>query len=148
MNVKAHGRQPTRVLVGKMGLDGHDRGVRVVARCLRDAGMEVIYTGLHLTPEQVAQVAVDEDVDVVGISILSGAHLTLFPLLVDALRARRADDLPIIAGGLIPDEDIPTLAELGVDVVPQEAPLELLVERVTAAAGHRRGMTPDASASR
>lgn len=139
-------RRPIRVLVGKMGLDGHDRGVRVVARCLRDAGMEVVYTGLHVTPEQVARVAVEEDVDVVGISILSGAHLTLFPLLVEALKAEGVE-LPIIAGGVIPDEDSPALVELGVQVIPQEAPLELLVERVTAAADEYhtlRELTPPA----
>jgi methylmalonyl-CoA mutase C-terminal domain/subunit len=125
--------RPIRVLVGKMGLDGHDRGARVVARCLRDAGMEVVYTGLHLSPEQVAHAAVEEDVDVVGISILSGAHMTLFPLLIDALRAQGVD-VPIVAGGLIPDDDAAELAAMGVQLISQEAPLEELVERVRAAA--------------
>lgn len=129
--------RPIRVLVGKMGLDGHDRGARVVARCLRDAGMEVVYTGLHLTPEQVARAAVQEDVDVVGISILSGAHMTLFPLLLDALRTEGVDDLPIVAGGLIPDDDTAELAAMGVQLVSQEAPLEELVERVREAAAGR-----------
>lgn len=132
---------PFRVLVGKMGLDGHDRGARVVARCLRDAGMEVIYTGVHATPEQVARVAIEEDVDVIGISILSGAHGTLFPLLVDALRVEGADDIPVVAGGVIPDEDIPVLNDIGVQVVAQEAPLDELVERVRAAAERYRGPT-------
>jgi methylmalonyl-CoA mutase C-terminal domain/subunit len=130
--------RPIRVLVGKMGLDGHDRGARVVARCLRDAGMEVVYTGLHLTPEQVARAAVQEDVDVVGISILSGAHMTLFPLLFDALRTEGVDDLPIVAGGLIPDDDTAELAAMGVRLVPQEAPLEELVARVREAAAEAR----------
>jgi methylmalonyl-CoA mutase C-terminal domain/subunit len=125
--------RPIRVLVGKMGLDGHDRGARVVARCLRDAGMEVVYTGLHLSPEQVAHAAVEEDVDVVGISILSGAHMTLFPLLIDALQAQGVD-VPIVAGGLIPDDDAAELAAMGVQLISQEAPLEELVERVRAAA--------------
>jgi methylmalonyl-CoA mutase, C-terminal domain len=132
---------PIRVLVGKMGLDGHDRGARVVARCLRDAGMEVVYTGLHLTPEQVARVAVQEDVDVLGISILSGAHMTLFPLLLDALRAEGADELPIVAGGVIPDDDADELAAMGVRLVAQEAPLDDLVRAVREAAAGRTAWT-------
>jgi len=130
---------PVRVLVGKMGLDGHDRGARVVARCLRDAGMEVIYTGVHASPEQVARVAIEEDVDVIGISILSGAHGTLFPLLLDALKVEGADDIRIVAGGVIPDHDVPALNELGVEVVAQETPLGELVDRVRAAAEAYRG---------
>lgn len=103
-----------RVLVAKPGLDGHDRGAKVIARALRDAGMEVIYTGLHQTPEMIADAAVQEDVDFVGLSILSGAHNTLFPAVLDMLRARGADDVVVFGGGIIPDDDIPTLTEQGV----------------------------------
>jgi methylmalonyl-CoA mutase C-terminal domain/subunit len=102
-----------RVLVAKVGLDGHDRGVNVIARLLRDAGMEVIYTGLFQSPESVANTAIDEDVDVVGLSILSGAHLTLVPLVIDALRAH-GSAVPVVVGGIIPDEDISLLASVGV----------------------------------
>lgn len=104
---------PARVLVAKVGLDGHDRGVKVVARTLRDAGMEVIYTGLFQTPETVAAAAIDEDVDVVGLSMLSGAHMTLAPLVVDALRAR-GSTIPVVVGGIIPDADVAELTEAGV----------------------------------
>ncbi len=103
-----------RVLVAKPGLDGHDRGAKVIARALRDAGMEVIYTGLHQTPEMIADAAVQEDVDFVGLSILSGAHNTLFPAVLDTLRGRGADDVVVFGGGIIPDDDIPTLEEAGV----------------------------------
>jgi methylmalonyl-CoA mutase C-terminal domain/subunit len=103
-----------RVLVAKPGLDGHDRGAKVVARALRDAGMEVIYLGLHQTPEQIVQAAVDEDVDVVGLSILSGAHMTVFPRVVDMLRERGASDIKVIGGGIIPEEDIEELEAKGV----------------------------------
>lgn len=102
-----------RVLVAKVGLDGHDRGVKVVARILRDAGFEVIYTGLFQTPETVAAAAVDEDVDVVGLSMLSGAHLTLAPLVVDRIRELGAD-IPVVVGGIVPDDDVAELAERGV----------------------------------
>ncbi len=123
--------RPIRVLVAKVGLDGHDRGVRIVARCLRDAGMDVIYTGLHRTPEEVAEAAVQEDVDVVGISILSGAHMTLIPRIVELLRAARADDILVVAGGVIPDEDVAALRARGVaDVVLQDAPPEAVVTRI------------------
>ena len=107
--------QPIRVLIAKPGLDGHDRGAKVVARALRDAGMEVIYTGIRQTPEMIAEAALEEDVDVVGLSILSGAHLTLFPRVVQALKERDIDpnELLLFAGGIIPDEDIPALKELG-----------------------------------
>lgn len=104
---------PPRILIAKPGLDGHDRGAKVVARALRDAGCEVIYTGLHQTPAQIAQAAVDEDVDGVGLSTLSGAHMTLFPRVVEALRERDADDIIVFGGGIIPDEDIPVLEEKG-----------------------------------
>ena len=103
-----------RVLVGKPGLDGHDRGAKVVAASLRDAGMEVIYTGLHQTPEQVVEAAIQEDVDVVALSILSGAHLTLFPAVVEELRQRGGGDKVVFGGGIIPDEDVPALARAGV----------------------------------
>jgi methylmalonyl-CoA mutase C-terminal domain/subunit len=108
---------PIRVLIAKLGLDGHDRGAMVVARALRDAGMEVIYTGLRQTPEMVAEAALQEDVDVVGLSILSGAHMVLLPRTVDLLRERGLHDVLIIAGGIIPDEDAPALKEHGVDAV-------------------------------
>jgi methylmalonyl-CoA mutase, C-terminal domain len=103
-----------RVLVAKPGLDGHDRGAKVVARALRDAGMEVIYLGLHQTPEQIVQAAVDEDVDVVGLSILSGAHMTVFPRVVEMLAERGAADIKVVGGGIIPDEDIEALEAAGV----------------------------------
>lgn len=105
-----------RVLVAKLGLDGHDRGVKVVARILRDAGFEVIYTGLFQTPDTVAQAAIDEDVDAIGISMLSGAHMTLCPLVVEKLRERGAD-IPVVVGGTVPNRDIPKLMALGVAAV-------------------------------
>ena len=103
-----------RVVVAKPGLDGHDRGAKVVARALRDAGMEVIYTGLHQTPEQIVEAAIQEDADVVGLSVLSGAHLTLFARVVELLRERDASDIVVFGGGIIPDDDIPELERLGV----------------------------------
>src|SRR5512137_2048990 len=101
--------RPIRVLVAKVGLDGHDRGAKVVARCLRDAGMEVIYTGLHRTPEEVVAAAVQEDVDILGISLLSGAHMTLVPRIVELMRSARADEVRLVVGGVVPDEDLPAL---------------------------------------
>jgi methylmalonyl-CoA mutase C-terminal domain/subunit len=106
--------RPIRVLVAKPGLDGHDRGAKVVAAALRDAGMEVIYTGLHQTPEMIASAAVQEDVDVVGLSILSGAHMTLFPRVVDLLREEGRDDILVTGGGIIPKEDMEALRAQGV----------------------------------
>ena len=103
-----------RVLVAKPGLDGHDRGAKVVARALRDAGMEVIYTGIRQTPEMIVEAAVQEDADVVGLSILSGAHLELFPLVTEGLRKKGLDDVLVIAGGIIPEDDIPALQQMGV----------------------------------
>ena len=103
-----------RVLVAKPGLDGHDRGAKVVARALRDAGMEVIYTGLRQTPEMIAEAALQEDVDVVGLSILSGAHMALIPRTLQLLIDNGQDDVVVVAGGIIPDDDVPTLRELGV----------------------------------
>ena len=103
-----------RVLVAKPGLDGHDRGAKVVARALRDAGMEVIYTGIRQTPEMIVQSAVQEDVDVVGLSLLSGAHMELFPLIIEGLKQKGKGDALVVAGGIIPDDDIPSLKEMGV----------------------------------
>jgi len=120
-----------RVLVAKVGLDGHDRGAKVVARCLRDAGMEVVYTGLHRTPEEVVAAAVQEDVDVLGISILSGAHLTLFPRVRRLMQDAGADDILLVAGGVIPDEDVPALREMGVaEVILQDTPPDAIVTRI------------------
>ena len=106
-----------RVLVAKPGLDGHDRGAKVVARALRDAGMEVIYTGIRQTPEMIVEAAVQEDVNVVGLSILSGAHMDLFPLIIDGLKKKGVDKMLVIAGGIVPDEDIPALQKMGVKAV-------------------------------
>jgi methylmalonyl-CoA mutase C-terminal domain/subunit len=103
-----------RVVVAKPGLDGHDRGAKIIARALRDAGMEVIYTGLHQTPEQIVETALQEDADAVGISILSGAHMTLVPRIVELLRSQQAEDVLVVVGGTIPAQDIPELKELGI----------------------------------
>ncbi len=103
-----------RVLIAKPGLDGHDRGAKVVARALRDAGMEVIYTGLRQTPEMIVEAAIQEDVDVIGLSILSGAHMTLVPRVVNLLRDNGMDDVLVVVGGIVPDEDVPALNEIGV----------------------------------
>jgi methylmalonyl-CoA mutase C-terminal domain/subunit len=103
-----------RILIAKPGLDGHDRGAKVVARALRDAGFEVVYTGLHQTPEMIASAAVQEDVDAVGLSIMSGAHNTLFPAVMEALAAKGVDDIAVFGGGIIPDEDVATLRSKGV----------------------------------
>lgn len=105
---------PLRILIGKVGLDGHDRGVKLIARALRDAGMEVIYTGLHQTPEQIVNTAIQEDVDAIGLSILSGAHRTLFRRVLELLQEQDAEDIALFGGGIIPDEDIPTLTAAGV----------------------------------
>ena len=106
-----------RVLLAKPGLDGHDRGAKVVARALRDAGMEVIYTGIRQTPEMIVEAAIQEDVDVVGLSILSGAHLELFPSIIAGLRKKGREDVLVIAGGIIPEDDIPTLQQMGIKAV-------------------------------
>ncbi len=128
-----------RVLVAKVGLDGHDRGVKVVARILRDAGYEVVYTGLFQTPETVAAAAVDEDVDVIGLSMLSGAHMTLAPLVVQRVRERGAD-IPVIVGGIVPDQDVPALESSGVAAVltPGASADDVVstVQRVLAAHAH------------
>jgi len=103
-----------RVLVAKPGLDGHDRGAKVIARALRDAGMEVIYTGLRQTPEMIVEAAIQEDVDVIGMSILSGAHMTLFPRVMKLLAENGLDDVLVVAGGIIPDDDVPALKDIGI----------------------------------
>jgi methylmalonyl-CoA mutase C-terminal domain/subunit len=122
-----------RVVVAKPGLDGHDRGAKVVARALRDAGMEVVYTGLHQTPEQVVETALQEDADAVGLSVLSGAHMTLFAKVVELLKARGAEDVVVFGGGIIPAEDIPKLTQLGVaKVFTPGAPTQSIVDWVRA----------------
>lgn len=115
-----------RVMLAKIGLDGHDRGIKVVARALRDAGMDVVYTGLHRTPEEVVDAAIQEDVDILGISLLSGAHMHIFPKVLELLKAREADDMIVAGGGVIPDDDVEELYQMGVhkillqDTPPQE----------------------------
>jgi len=117
-----------RILVAKPGLDGHDRGAKVVARALRDAGFEVVYTGLHQTPEMIAVAAVQEDVDAVGLSIMSGAHNTLFPAVMDELAARGADDIVVFGGGIVPEDDLRALLERGVGAIfTPGAPLDDIV---------------------
>jgi methylmalonyl-CoA mutase C-terminal domain/subunit len=113
MSQKAKER-PLRIIVGKPGLDGHDRGAKIIARALRDAGFEIIYTGLHQTPEMIVAAAIQEDVDAVGLSIMSGAHMTLFPAVVDLLREKGASEVVVFGGGIIPQDDIPRLRALGV----------------------------------
>jgi len=103
-----------RILVAKPGLDGHDRGAKIIARALRDAGMEVIYTGLHQTPEMIVNAAIQEDVDAIGLSVMSGAHMTLCPAVIDLLKQQQANDISVFGGGIIPDDDIPKLKEMGV----------------------------------
>ena len=120
-----------RVLMAKVGLDGHDRGVRVVARCLRDAGMDVIYTGLHRTPEEVVDAAVQEDVDVLGVSLLSGAHMTAFPRIMKRLKERGVTDMILMGGGVIPDEDVTALKKMGVaEILLQDTPPNVIVDTV------------------
>ncbi len=135
--------QPTiRVLIAKPGLDGHDRGAKVIARALRDAGMEVVYTGLRQTPEMIAEAALQEDVQVVGLSILSGAHMALVPRIVELLRGQGQDQVHLFVGGIIPDEDLPRLKALGVEeVFGPGASTTTIVTRVRQAA---LGHTPEA----
>lgn len=122
---------PIKILVAKAGLDGHDRGAKIIARALRDAGMEVVYTGLHQTPEMIVNAAVQEDVDVIGVSILSGAHMTVFPRILSLLKERGADDIAVVGGGVIQAEDIPVLKDLGVrDIFDAEAPTQALIEGI------------------
>ncbi|MGN6605468.1 MAG: cobalamin B12-binding domain-containing protein [Jatrophihabitans sp.] len=120
-----------RVVIGKPGLDGHDRGAKVIARALRDAGMEVVYTGLHQTPEQIVQTVIQEDADAVGLSILSGAHMTLFRAVAEQLREQDASDVVLFGGGIIPEEDIPELEKIGVaKVFTPGVPMEEIVRWV------------------
>jgi methylmalonyl-CoA mutase, C-terminal domain len=130
--------RPIRVLIAKPGLDGHDRGAKVIARALRDAGMEVIYSGLRQTPAQIAAAAVQEDVDVVGLSILSGAHNVLFPEILRELRERGGQDILVLAGGIIPDKDIPNLKSLGVrEIFLPGTATQTLVDYIQREAGDR-----------
>jgi methylmalonyl-CoA mutase C-terminal domain/subunit len=133
--------QPIRILLAKVGLDGHDRGVKVVARTLRDAGMDVVYTGLHRTPEEVVTAAVQEDVDVLGVSLLSGVQLTVFPKIMKLLRDKGADDMIVVAGGVMPAEDVRQLKQMGVkEVLLQDTPPQAIVEtlnRLVAERGER-----------
>jgi methylmalonyl-CoA mutase C-terminal domain/subunit len=123
---------PIRVLLAKVGLDGHDRGVKVVARTLRDAGMDVVYSGLHRTPEEVVNTAIQEDVDVLGVSLLSGVQLTVFPKLFKLLEDRGANDIIVIAGGVMPAEDVAAIKEMGVrEVLLQDTPPQRIVETLT-----------------
>ena len=120
---------PIRVLIAKIGLDGHDRGAKIVARCLRDAGMEVIYTGLHRTPDEVVIAAIQEDVDILGVSILSGAHMTLLQKVINLLERKESSDIMVVVGGVIPDEDVEELRRMGVkDVLLQDTPPKAIVE--------------------
>lgn len=122
---------PIRVLLAKVGLDGHDRGVKVVARTLRDAGMDVIYSGLHRTPEEVVNTAIQEDVDVLGVSLLSGVQLTVFPKIFKLLADRGANDLIVIAGGVMPDEDAAAIKQMGVrEVLLQDTPPQAIVDTI------------------
>lgn len=121
--------QPIRVLLAKVGLDGHDRGVKVVARALRDAGMDVIYTGLHRTPDEVVTAAIQEDVDILGVSLLSGVQMTVFPKIFDRLRSQDADDIIVVAGGVMPDEDVAELKKIGVkEVLLQDTPPQTIID--------------------
>jgi methylmalonyl-CoA mutase cobalamin-binding domain/chain len=123
-----------RVVVAKPGLDGHDRGAKIIARALRDAGMEVIYTGLHQTPEQIVATVIQEDADAVGLSILSGAHMTLVPRVIELLREQDAGDVVVTVGGTIPNQDIPTLKELGVaEVFTPGAPTQAIIDFIEGA---------------
>jgi methylmalonyl-CoA mutase C-terminal domain/subunit len=120
-----------RVVVAKVGLDGHDRGAKIIARALRDAGMEVIYTGLHQTPEQVVETAIQEDADAIGVSILSGAHMTLIPRIIELLEQNEAEDILVFCGGTIPNDDIPRLKEAGVgEIFTPGTPTKKAVEYV------------------
>lgn len=132
--------QTIRVVVAKVGLDGHDRGAKIIARALRDAGMEVIYTGLHQTPEQVVEAAIQEDADAIGVSILSGAHMTLVPRIVDLLKEQDADDVAVFCGGTIPNKDVQKLKELGVgEVFTPGTPTSRAVEYIKESIPARQG---------
>ena len=128
--------RPIRIVIAKPGLDGHDRGAKVVARALRDAGFEVVYTGLHQTPQQIVDAAIQEDADLIGLSVLSGAHLTLFQSVLEQLRQRGADDIVVFGGGIIPDDDVRLLLAMGVGAVfTPGASTGSIVEWVSRAAG-------------
>ncbi|HKW77972.1 MAG TPA: cobalamin B12-binding domain-containing protein [Candidatus Limnocylindria bacterium] len=132
-------KRPIRVVVAKAGLDGHDRGAKVVARALRDAGMEVIYTGVHQTPEQVVETALQEDVDAIGISLLSGAHNYIFPRVSELMKEKGMDDVLLFGGGIIPEVDVPGLQKVGVErVFPPGASLDEIVRYLREAVGKRR----------
>ncbi|MFQ6022613.1 MAG: cobalamin B12-binding domain-containing protein [Acidiferrobacterales bacterium] len=130
-----------RILIAKVGLDGHDRGVKIVARCLRDAGMDVIYTGLHRTPEEVVDTAIQEDVDIIGVSLLSGAHMTIFPRLIELLKDKGAEDIILVGGGVMPEEDVAALKGMGVaEVLLQDTSPNVIVDtmrRLVAERGQR-----------
>ncbi len=129
---KQQGRRPTRVLIAKVGLDGHDRGAKVIATSLKDAGMEVIYTGLRQTPEMVVEAALQEDVDAIGISILSGAHMTVFPIIINLMKEKKMNDVLLTGGGIIPDIDMKKLKELGVGTLfPPGTDTTSIVEYIT-----------------
>ena len=129
-----------RVLLSKVGLDGHDRGIKVVARTLRDAGMDVVYTGLHRTPAEVVQAAVQEDVDVLGVSLLSGAHMTIIPAILKLLKEAGADDISVVVGGVLPDEDVEDLKAQGVaEVLLQDTPPDEITSRLREIVTNRRG---------
>ena len=131
--------RPIKILIAKPGLDGHDRGAKIIARALRDAGMEVIYTGLHQTPEQIVETALQEDADAVGLSILSGAHMTLVPRIVELLREQEAGDIVVVVGGTIPNQDIPELKELGVaEVFTPGAPTQAIIDFIRESVGGSR----------
>ncbi len=120
-----------RVMVAKPGLDGHDRGARIIARAFRDAGFEVVYSGLHQTPEEIVHAAIQEDVDLIGLSSLAGAHLYLFPAVVDSLKERNAEDIQVIGGGIIPEEDVPKLKKAGIrEIFNPGTPLDRIVDWV------------------
>lgn len=141
---EAHVAQQTgnlRVLIAKVGLDGHDRGVKVVARCLRDAGMDVIYTGVHRTSDEVVDAAIQEDVDILGISLLSGAHMTIFPKVIERLKQKGVEDIILVGGGVIPDDDVIELKKIGVkEILLQDTPPQEIVDtmkRLVAERGSR-----------
>jgi methylmalonyl-CoA mutase C-terminal domain/subunit len=140
-------QEKIRVLVAKPGLDGHDRGAKVIARALREAGMEVIYTGLRQSPEMIVEAALQEDVDVVGLSILSGAHMELFPLIVDGLKQKGLNHVLIVAGGIIPEEDVPVLKKMGIQAIFRPGAMtQDIVDFVNAAMASKRE-TPHRGAS-
>ena len=125
--------RPLRIVIAKPGLDGHDRGAKIIARALRDAGFEVIYTGLHQTPEMIVAAAIQEDADAIGLSIMSGAHMTLFPAVIDLLKAQNAADIVVFGGGIIPQDDVPRLKQTGVaEVFLPGSPTQAIIEWIRA----------------